>query len=159
MKYLQEVEKELPDGDFVDFLNVIEDFKNNRCSLPPHLSRHHPIMLTTKKKAIPTPAFLLLHFVFDWLNRVRNNFVWVGHGVLFHLVFYYSGSRRHSLCSGSKKFYPASHRSSSGASTCSCHPSTTSSLLSASQDAPPPSPSPMGMRACTHTQHYARMYA
>jgi hypothetical protein len=46
MKYLQEVEKELPDGDFVDFLNVIEDFKNNRCLLLPRLSRHHPIMLT-----------------------------------------------------------------------------------------------------------------
>jgi len=31
MQYLQEVEKELPERDFAEFLNVIEEFKSNRC--------------------------------------------------------------------------------------------------------------------------------
>jgi hypothetical protein len=33
MQYLQEVEKELPEADFAEFLNIIEDFKSNRSSL------------------------------------------------------------------------------------------------------------------------------
>jgi hypothetical protein len=31
MQYLQEVEKELPEGEFAEFLNIIDDFKSNRC--------------------------------------------------------------------------------------------------------------------------------
>jgi hypothetical protein len=31
MQYLQEVEKELAEGEFAEFLNIIEDFKSNRC--------------------------------------------------------------------------------------------------------------------------------
>jgi len=33
MEYLQEVEKELPERDFAEFLNIIEDFKSNRCGV------------------------------------------------------------------------------------------------------------------------------
>lgn len=44
MQYLQEVEKELPETDFAEFLNIIEDFKSNRChSCSP--SFHHPFHL------------------------------------------------------------------------------------------------------------------
>ena len=31
MQYLQEVEKELPEREFAEFLNVIDEFKSNRC--------------------------------------------------------------------------------------------------------------------------------
>jgi hypothetical protein len=76
MQYLQEVEKELPEREFAEFLNVIEEFKSNRClagtfsrfaacrqlprtrgrALPPHPRALLPLSATQRAHVCAHPA-------------------------------------------------------------------------------------------------------